>query len=318
MGDVELGAICKDGRREDEMATASMLTVISDELANMVAHAAPSVVQVQGRRRPASGLVYADRVVVTTVSALGREDGLRVRQHEGQETEADLTAWDPATGVAVLAVPTLSAPPLQPGDHSPRIGQLAVALARSWSGAVTASAGIISIIGGPLPTGRRRSIDEVIRTTAPMHDGFAGGAFLDTEGRLIGMTTAASIRGLGVIIPSPIVWKTAAALLEHGKMRRGYLGIAGQPARLPESQRQNPERAEALLVVGVTHDSPAEAAGVLVGDLVLEFDGQPIESPEDLVARLHGDSIGRPLPLRVLRGTTVVELTIVAGERTGR
>ena len=110
----------------------------------------------------------------------------------------------------------------------------------------------------------------------------------------------------------------ATALLEHGKMRHGYLGIAGQPARLPESQRQNPQRAEALLVVGVTHDSPAEAAGVLVGDLVLEFDGQPIESPEDLVARLHGDSIGRPLPLRVLRGTTVVELTIVAGERTSR
>jgi S1-C subfamily serine protease len=306
------------GRREDVMATASMLTAISDEMADMVARVAPSVVQVQGRHRPASGLVYSDHVVVTTVSALGREDGLRVRQHDGGELDADLTAWDPATGVAVLRVASLSGRPLLPGDQTPRVGHLAVALARSWSGALTASAGIISIIGGPLPTGRRRSIDEVIRTTALMHDGFAGGAFLDTAGRLIGMTTAASIRGLSVVIPSPIVWKTAAGLLEHGKMKRGYLGIAGQPARLPDTQRPNPQRAQALLVVGVTPDSPADKAGVLVGDLVLEFDRQPIESPEDLMARLHSDSIGRELALRVLRGTTDVTVTVVVGERIGR
>src|SRR5207245_8739231 len=118
-----------------------------------------------------------------------------------------------------------------------RVGHLAMAGARAWSNAVTASAGIVSVIGGPLPTGRGRAIDEVIRTTAPMHDGFAGGAFVDTAGRATGIATAAEIRGLGVIIPAAIAWKTAATLLEHGRVKRGYLGLAGQPVRLTERQR---------------------------------------------------------------------------------
>ena len=101
----------------------------------------------------------------------------------------------------------------------------------------------MSVIGGPLPTGRRRAIDQVIRTTAPMHDGFAGGAFLDTSGGLLGIATAAAIRGLGVVIPASIAWKTAATLLEHGSLKRGYLGLAGQPVALPESQRGRPAAA---------------------------------------------------------------------------
>ena len=97
--------------------------------------------------------------------------------------EASLAGWDPATSLAVLRVPGLAAPPLTPSSTPARVGHLALAVARSWSNAVTASAGVVAVIGGPLPTGRRRAIDQVIRTTAPMHDGFSGGAFLDTERR---------------------------------------------------------------------------------------------------------------------------------------
>ena len=87
-----------------------MLTELSNEMADAVAAAAPSVVQVQGRRRPASGLVYADEVVVTTVRAIGREDGLRVRRHDGSVFDAELAGWDPASGLAVLKVAGLTAP----------------------------------------------------------------------------------------------------------------------------------------------------------------------------------------------------------------
>src|SRR6185295_450732 len=163
----------------------------------------------------------------------------------------------------------------------------------SWSNAVTASAGIVSVIGGPLPTGRRRAIDQVIRTSAPMHDGFAGGAFLDTGGGLIGIATAAAIRGLGVV-------------------------IAGQPVTLPENQKGpggGVGRDEALLVVGVTPGSPAASAGMLVGDVLLEFDGQAVESPEDLLDLLVGDRVGRQVSLRALRGGAVTELTVTVGER---
>ena len=295
--------------------TNDLLTSFSNQLADAVEAAAPSVVQVQGRRRPASGLVYADNVVLTTVRALGREDGLHVRRHDGRTLEAELAGWDPTTSLAVLRVAGLETRTLAAASTPVRVGHLAVAVARSWSNAVTASAGIVSVIGGPLPTGRRRAIDQVIRTTAPMHDGFAGGAFLDTSGGLIGVATAASIRGLGVVIPASIAWKTAATLVEHGGLKRGFLGLAGQPVALAEHQRAGLDREDGLLVVAVTNGSPAAGAGILVGDVLLEFDGKEVHSPEDLLELLAGDRVGRSVPLRTLRGGAVTDLTVTVGER---
>src|SRR5688572_5054283 len=161
-----------------------MLTELSNQIADVVAKAAPSVVQVQGHGRPASGLVHGPGVVLTTVRAVGREDHPRVRSADGQVLDAEPAGWDPATRLAVLKVPGLDAPHFTPGP-SARVGEIAIALARSWSNAVTATAGLVSVIGGPLPTGRRRSIEQVIRTSAPMHEGFSGGAFLGTDGRLL-------------------------------------------------------------------------------------------------------------------------------------
>lgn len=298
--------------------TTDLLTSFSSQLADAVAAAAPSVVQVQGRRRPASGLVYADDVVLTTVRALGREDGLRVRRHDGTMLDAELAGWDPTTNLAVLRVAGLGTRPITLAAGAPRVGHLALAVARSWSNAVTASAGIVSVIGGPLPTGRRRAIDEVIRTTAPMHEGFAGGAFLDTSGGLLGVATAAAIRGLGVVIPAAIAWKTVADIVQHGSPTRGYLGIAGQPVALPEQQRGPDGQQEALLVVGVSDHSPAASAGVLVGDVILAFDAHRVESPEELLDLLAGDRVGREVVVRTLRGGTVVDLTVTVGERPKR
>jgi len=294
----------------------SILNTISNELADAVAAAAPSVVQVLGRRRPASGVVQAPDIVVTTARALGRDDGLHVRRAGGEAIDAQLAGWDPATGLAVLQAPGLGAPAIRVSERAARVGQLAVALARSWSNNLTASAGIVSIIGGPLATGRRRSIEEVIRTTAPMHDVFAGGAFLGPDGGLLGIATAAAIRGLGVVIPGKIAWASATAVLQHGQIRRGYLGIAGQPVALAEPQRQIDNREAALLVVGVTAGSPAAAAGMVVGDVILDFDGQAVSTPEDLLDLLVGDRVGRQVTLRILRGTSAVTVNVTVGDRT--
>jgi len=293
-----------------------LLTTFSNQLADAVAAVAPSVVQVLGRRRPASGLVYADNVVLTTVRAVGREDGLHIRRHDGATLDAELAGWDPATNLAVLRVPGLQTPAIAPANDAPRVGQLALAVARSWSNAVTASAGIVSVIGGPLPTGRHRAIEQVIRTTAPMHDGFSGGAFLDTSGGLVGIATAAAIRGLGVVIPAPIAWKTAATVLEHGSLRRGFLGVAGQAVVLSEQQQRDHSREDGLLVVGVTRGGPTADSGLQVGDIVIDFDGHPIHSPEDLLDLLLGDRVGRTVVLHVLRGGNALDLSVTVGERS--
>ena len=294
--------------------TSDLLASYSDALADAVVAAAPSVVQVQGGRRPASGLVYAEDVVLTMVRTLGREDGLHVRRDDGTTLDAELGGWDPTTSLAVLRVPGLGGHAIAPAAMPVRVGHFTLAVGRSLSNMISASTGIVSVIGGPLRTGRRRAIDQVIRTTAPMHDGFSGGALIDARGGLLGVATSTAIRGTIVVIPASIAWATAADVLVHGRLKRGYLGIAGQPVELPEHQRAG-DRTSALLVVAVTSGSPAAAAGLLVGDILTDLDGEAIESPEDLLDRLVGDRVGRQVTVRVLRGGTAKELPVTVGER---
>ena len=292
-----------------------MLTQLSNEIADVVATAAPSVVQVQGRRRPATGLVYADEVVLTTMRALGREEGLRVRRHDGQVLDAEFAGWDVATTLALLRVPGLGVPPATLASAAPRVGQLAVAIARSWSNAPTASLGLVSVIGGPLRTSRRHAIEEVIRITAPMHDGFSGGALLDAEGGVIGVTTAAAIRGLGVVIPAPIAWKAAAQVLEHGRGSRGYLGVFTQAVQLPDHQRTTGGHEAGALILGVADNSPAADARLMVGDVVVALGGQPVGAPEDVLDLLSRVAPGSAATLTVLRGGVATDVPVTVRER---
>lgn len=294
--------------------TSDTLTSLSNAIADVVASTGPSVVQVSGRRRPASGLVYAAGIVVTTMRAIGRDDGLRVRGDGGEEIAAELAGWDPTTTLAVLRAPGLEAPAARPSPDVPRVGQIALAVGRSWSNVVSASAGIIAVIGGPLRTGHRRAIDQIFRTTAPVHDGFAGGAFVDTGGGLIGIVTSTAIRGTTVVIPASIAWKTVGAVLEHGSLKRGFLGIAGQSVALADGQRPG-VRKRALLVVAVTDGGPAAKAGVFVGDLITALDGHDVAAPEELFDLLLGDRVGRQVPLRLIRGGAEMELPVTIGER---
>jgi serine protease Do len=205
--------------------------------------------------------------------------------------------------------------PAQLASASPRVGQIALAVARSWSNAITASAGIVSVIGGPLRTGRGRSLEQIIRVTTPMHDGFAGGAVVDPSGHVIGVATAAQIRGLGVVIPASIAWKSVAHVIEHGRPRTGFLGVSGQSVRLPDRQRGSATQDRGLLVMGVTPEGPADAAGVLIGDVILTLDRQPVGSTDELLNLLASDRVGHAVPVQILRGGEVREVTVTIGER---
>ncbi len=292
------------------------LETLSNDLAAVVDTAAPFVAQVLGGRRPASGVVHGADTVVTTVHAIGRENGLKVRVAGHDEPlGANLVGWDPATGLAVLRTgSTLGAAGLRTSDREPKPGEFASGVGRSWSNALTASAGIVAVVGGPLKTGRRRHISRVFRITAPMHDGFAGGGVFDASGRLAGVATASVIRGFGVAIPVSIAWAAAAQVLATGTRRRGFVGLAVQRVELPGSQQQA-ERRHALVVLGVTPSSPADAAGIIVGDLLLEFDGQPVETPEELLDLLATRAPGQTVDVRTLRGGAARAVNMTIAER---
>jgi S1-C subfamily serine protease len=289
---------------------APTLAAISSGLADTVERTGASVVQVHGGGRPASGIAFAADAVLTTVRALGREDGLEVRTPDGK-----LVGWDPATGLAVLRAQNVRLAPAPAPASLVRVGELAIALGRSWSNALTASLGIVAVVGGPLRTGRRQSIERVIRTTAPMHSGFAGAALVNAHGEPAGVATASQIRGLGVVIPATIAWPLAASILQHGRPARGYLGVSGHPVHLDRRQRDVSGRERGMLIVGVSGGSPAEEAGLMVGDSLVDFDGRPVSSPDDLLDLLTGERVGQSIAARILRAGAIVDLTITVGER---
>jgi S1-C subfamily serine protease len=297
------------------MATSTLVS-LSNDLAQLTATGAGSVVQVAGGRRPATGVVYGPDTIVTTARAIGREDGLQVRLPDDRIVDAELAGWDPSSGVALLRARSpleLTAPTI--ASDAPRTGELVLALARSWSNVITASAGIVAVVGGPLRTGRRRQLERVIRVTAPLHDGFAGGAVFGASGTLLGIATAAQIRGYGVVIPASIAWAAAAQLQTTGTPRRGYIGVAVQAVDLPPAQRAE-GRERALLVVGVSDSSPAASAGINVGDLIVAVDGKAVSSSDELLDHLSSRKAGETIAVSTVRGGVTREVSIAIAERS--
>jgi S1-C subfamily serine protease len=291
------------------------LAAFSEQAADLVARAALSVVQVHGRRRLASGVVFADGLIMTMAQTLGAEDGLRVRTDDKREVDVEVRGWDPATGLVVLRGEGLSAPAIAHGEDA-RVGHFVFAVGRSWSGALTASSGIVSVIGGPLPTGRGRSIDRVLRTTATMHSGFVGGAVLNSAGKVIGIAAPSEIRGMRIVIPADIAWRVAGSLAEHGTPRRGYLGVAGQAARISARQSDSEAGTSGVVVVDVAHGSPAETGGILVGDVIVAFDDKPVRSPMDILELLEERRAGRSVVVGLIRGGMAKQVPVVIGERS--
>jgi S1-C subfamily serine protease len=294
------------------MDTGNLLGRFSGQLAALVAGAADGVVQVRGRHaRPATGTSIGDDRILVAAHAVDADGDIAVRA-SGVKAAGRLLGFDPATGLAVVQVPGLTGS-LSSGPPA-RVGEIVIALGRTWSGALAASTGIVSVIGGPLRTGRGTSIEEVLRADVRVHPLGAGGPLLDVEGRVVGLATGGAIRGTPLFIPAAIAWAVAQTITSHGTIKRGYLGIGAQPVRLPSAQRGAGQQDTGLVVVGIAPQSPADAAGVLVGDVVMGFDGTAVQVHDDLLALLTPDRVGKTCRLDVIRGTERRGLDVVVGE----
>ena len=292
------------------MSTA--LPEFSEALADAVSEAAGSLVRVEGRDRlPATGIVWdAEGLILTAHHVLERDENINVGFQDGETVAAELLGRDPATDLALLRTPKRDASvPSWAEPEGLRVGHLALALGRPGAN-VRATLGIVSALGDAWRTPAGGPVDTYLQTDTVMYPGFSGGPLVDAQGRFVGLNSSALVRGVSITVPTPTLKRVTHDLLEHGSVRRAYLGVGTQPARLPEIVAKELGQETGLLLVSVEPGSAAEQGGLFLGDTLVPLGENPVRNVDDLFNNLGGDRIGKPLAVRILRGGQLVELTV--------
>lgn len=295
---------------------AEVLSTLSAALADAVANAGKSVVRIEGRRRQsASGIVWsADGLIVTADHVVTRDENIRVGLPNGEMVTASLVGRDPTTDIAVLRADGKLTAPNWVGSDEIRVGHLALALGRPGK-SMQATLGVVSALGDAWRTGAGGAVDRYIQTDVVMYPGFSGGPLVDVTGKIIGLNSSALMRGVSVTLPGSTLGRVIDVLSTHGRIRRGYLGIGAQPVRLPEALAQSLGQEVGLLIVSVEPDTPAEQAGLVLGDTIVSLDGDRVRHIEELMAALSGDRVGKEVLVHIIRGGETRDLRVVVGER---
>lgn len=292
-----------------------VLTDLSDALAAAVDAAGPSVARVDARNRyPASGIVYAaEGIIVTASHVVRREEGITIGVGD-DSIPTDLVGRDPATDIAVLRAHTADLVPARWADPALlKVGHVTLALGRPGK-TVRATMGIASAVGAGWrsPSGGR--FERYLLADVAMHPGFSGGPLVSADGGVLGMNTSGLLRSASPSIPVGDVQRIANAILEHGSVSRGYLGVTPQPARLPAGLVEQLGRETGLLVTSVESEGPAGQSGLLLGDVIVAFDAAPMTHLDDLFGAL-ADAAGRKITLTIVRGGQVSDVEVEIGER---
>jgi serine protease Do len=303
------------------------LDAYSHAVTTVAERLSPSVANLRVSRRLRGGrildgggsgvVITPDGFTLTSAHVVARTEGRgRASFVDGRELEFEVIGSDPLSDLAVLRVDGRDLVPAELGDAERlRVGQLVVAIGNphGFTGSVTA--GVVSALGRSLPTrsgANVRVVDNVIQTDAALNPGNSGGALADGRGRVVGINTAVAGVGLGLAVPINAATRSiVAALMSEGRFRRAYLGIAGGPRPLPPRLARALGRKSGIEVVQVVENGPADRAGMRPEDLIVELDGIPIESMDELQRVVVSELIGRAVPATVVREGREHELELV-------
>jgi S1-C subfamily serine protease len=298
---------------------SSVLETISNDFAGLAERHGASVVAVHARRwMPSSGIEWTRGVVVTANHGIRRDDDIRVVRGDGTTVNAMLAGRDPSTDLAVLKLSEPGTAATEIGDSSSlKLGHLVLALGRSRTGNLVASAGMAGGISDEWRTWRGGRLDQHIRLDLNLYPGFSGGPLISAKGQVVGINTGGLARGRAVTIPVSTVNRVVKELLEKGHIARPYLGIAMQPVAIPDAMRGKLKNAvsSGLLVAHVEPDGPAEKAGVLLGDVLTSIQGKAIEEMDTLMGLLGTAKVGDACAIDAIRGGEVLQLSVKLGDR---
>jgi S1-C subfamily serine protease len=291
------------------MSTAestAVLETFSHAVSDLVARTAPSIVAVHSHRSRSSGFVWRPGLIVTADESLVDEGEISVTLPGGVTAPASLAGRDPSTDIALLRV---DRPDLHPAGLAPAVaaaGVLAIVIA-SRDGFPSVALGVVAFAGGPWRSLRGGEIDSRIELSASMRRSSEGGLALDATGRVFGMVVFGP-RRRALVIPSATIDRVAAKLEAHGRIPRGYLGLALQPVSVGES-------GTGAMVMGLQPGGPGAAADIRQGDIILAWDGEPISSVHALLRSLGPDSVGKIVSVGLMRAGEPTDVKLRIGER---
>jgi len=286
----------------------------------------PSVASLQigmgpGRREGAGSavIITPDGFLVTSAHVVAGGRRGRATLIDGRDFEFEVVGADGLSDLAVIRAWARDLPAAVLGDADQlQVGQLVVAVGNPLGLAGSVTAGVVSALGRSLPTrsgSTSRVIDNVIQTDAALNPGNSGGALADSRGRVVGINSAVAGIGLGLAVPiNTTTRRILGALMSEGRFRRAYLGLAGGHRALPPRVTTRLGRVAGVGVTEVMADSPAAKAGLRVKDVILDVDGQPLDSAGDLQRLMINDAIGRTIALRILRDDQILDLVATPEE----
>ena len=306
------------------------LEALSQSLSEIIIQTRQSIVAIQGRRSAAVGIHWREGLIVTSCEGLGAGDTFRLSLPNGQKPEktleTELLGSDPTTDIAVLALPDGDThkedlPVAKLGDAQRlAVGQLVstvgYSLRRGRSTGQFTSLGMVSQVGGAWRSQSGGQIDQYIEVSLSLRRGSAGCPLINASGEVVGFNTFGPRRSI-ITIPAATVNPIVEQLQQRGKLSRGYLGLGMQAVPLAQNLQQQHAltNQSGIMVVSVDPDSAADAAGMLLGDVMVAVDDTPLESLQQIQALLGPQSVGQPLSLKLLRGGQLQTIAVTVGER---
>jgi S1-C subfamily serine protease len=311
---------------ESDQELDSYSRIVSGVAAELTPKVASLRVPQQGERggRGGEGLGSAvvftgDGFLLTNAHVVGRGQGGTALFSDGTSAPFSVVGSDPLSDLAVVRAAGPTPPPAELGEADKLVvGQLVVAVGSPLGLAGSVTAGVVSAVGRSLPTrsgAAARLVEDVIQTDAALNPGNSGGALADARSRVVGINTAVAGVGLGLAVPvNATTRRIISALIQHGRVRRAYLGIVSVPGPLPAALQERFARRSGLRVAEVVPDGPAARAGLRPGDLLITAGGQPVQKAQDLQRLMFADAIGKPLPITVMRNGALVDVIVEPSE----
>ncbi|HEX4750347.1 MAG TPA: S1C family serine protease [Bryobacteraceae bacterium] len=302
------------------MSTAiSELAGLSQCFVELVDRSVGGVVAVKAAPyRVVSGICVRDGIFAVADHSLRREDRVPVHTAWGKNEAATILGRDPGLDLAFLKTDTLDVTPLTASDPaSLKPGSLAVVVGLTLDVGASASLGILGAVGGPRRTWRGATLDHFYRLDVNLYPSQSGAAVVNHAGELIGLATPALLRHSAVAVPLDTVTRVLDELLKTGRIREGYLGVGMQPIPIPAGLREKTGfgSESGLIVLNVVPGTPAEEAGVQLGDILMALDNKPVADVDELQGVLRGENVGRSLKGVFIRGGETVEMQLKVAER---